>query len=145
MEVEWIVLADSAEVINSKLYALGAGWEVVNLGALPAIHTFAIAVVFKVPWNGTNQAHDLEVCLLDPDGIELLKIDGQLEVGRPPGMNPGSAQRLPVSFTVSHQFDKPGPYSVVARVDEQIGKPSADETRVPFVVAAPQSPSIMNR
>ena len=36
MEVEWLILADSAQVIGNKLYLLGGGWDqlAVNTGSL---------------------------------------------------------------------------------------------------------------
>lgn len=142
MNVEWVILADAAEVVNGKLYLMGGGWEAINLATpMPAHHTFSIAVAFEVPYNETNQLHDIDIRVQDPDGVELIHIEGQVEVGRPPGINPGSSQRVQVSFSVGHEFTKPGPYAVHATADgdgEQ--RSGADRSRkLVFQVSAPSA------
>ena len=121
MIVEWIILADRAEVINNKLYLMGGGWDslTVNSG-FPAIHPCALAVSFRVPWNETNQRHNIEVEILDEDGqSSLAKVAGQIEVGRPAGIRPGQAQRLQMGINLSLEVAKPGLYEVVARIEGQ--------------------------
>ena len=140
MNVEWVILADAAEVINGKLYLMGGGWEAINLATpMPAHHTFAIAVAFEVPYLETNQLHDVDIRIQDPDGIELIRIEGQVEVGRPPGINPGSPQRIPVAFSVSHEFTKAGPYAVHATADGGgvPGVGSDQRRKLVFQVTAP--------
>ncbi len=141
MNVEWIILADAAEVINGKVYALGAGWDVINLAApLPAPHRFSIVIAFQVPWNETNQQHEIEIELLNPDGKQLVIIQGQLEVGRPPGINHGSSQRVPVAFSVEAEFDQVGPYALFARVDGELGTDHDRNKKQEFQVSAPAMP-----
>ncbi|MEA2598320.1 MAG: hypothetical protein QOF01_4789, partial [Thermomicrobiales bacterium] len=50
LDVEWIILADSAEVVNNKVYLMGGGWETLTMNVpLPAVHPCAVAVSFLVP------------------------------------------------------------------------------------------------
>ena len=95
MEVEWIILADAAEAVNNKLYLIGGGWETLTIDAqFPVLYPCAIAIAFSVPWNETNQQHSVEIAVDDQDGTQLLNVEGQVEVGRPPGIPLGTAQRF---------------------------------------------------
>ena len=70
----WIEVADSAQVLGGKLYALGLGWD----STVPGVPT---AVVFKVgvPWALTNTPHLLEVRLEDIDGHIVFALEVLLE------------------------------------------------------------------
>jgi hypothetical protein len=101
-----MMLADSAQVAGGKLYILGGGWSIT--GPLPC--PSAIAVLVSVPWNETNRKHRVKVELVDadyrpvllptPDGSAPLVISGDFEVGRPPGILPGSTIEVPFAFNI---------------------------------------------
>jgi hypothetical protein len=91
-----MLLADSAQEVGGKLYVLGGGWSITGVGA-PS----ALAIKFDVPWDRANQRHKIAlelqtedgepVLIPGPDGEQVpLRIEGQLEVGRPPGLRPGT-------------------------------------------------------
>jgi hypothetical protein len=89
-----MLLCDRAQVAEGKLYVLGAGWSLTGAGfPFPC----EVAVLIEVPWTATNEKHDFVLKLLNDDGeaVELgpgaVEIQGQFEVGRPPGVKPGSA------------------------------------------------------
>ncbi len=92
-----MLLCDSAEAVNGKLYILGAGWSVT--GPVPA--PSALAIKIDVPWNYANRRFPADLELLTSDGVPVTVPDqlGQpqpvrfhfdFEVGRPPGVAPGS-------------------------------------------------------
>src|ERR671920_804574 len=91
-----IHLADAAQAIDNKLYLLGGGWSVTGPDPTPS----ALAIALKVPWDEANQPHALRVELLDSDGHPVrlgeleeakgLVVESQFEVGRPPGLRPGT-------------------------------------------------------
>ena len=93
-----ILLADSAQAVNGKLYILGGGWSVTG----PAPATMALAVKIEVPWDEANMKHRFLLELLDADGRHVsppgadgpIQVDGQFEVGRPAGVSPGT----PIDF-----------------------------------------------
>ena len=97
-----LMLADSAQVADGKLYVLGGGWTVT--GPQPA---FAIAGIIEVPWDLANKPHAMRLELIDLDGNavvplgadEPVVIEGQFEVGRPPGVRTGAAMPFPFAFT----------------------------------------------
>jgi hypothetical protein len=91
-----MLLADSAQEINGKLYILGGGWSTTT-GGSPS----AIAIKIDVPWDRSNHpfavvlelltADGEPVLVTQPDGEEVpLRLEGRLEVGRPPGLKPGT-------------------------------------------------------
>ena len=97
-----------------KLYILGGGWSVTG----PAPSPCAIAALVSVPWNETNRKHQVKIELLDedyravrvptPEGDAPLAISGDFEVGRPPGIIPGSAIEVPFAFNIGPIQLQPG-------------------------------------
>jgi hypothetical protein len=115
--VEWLILADFAEVIGGKLYLMGGGWEAIGGDSLPIVRPMGIAVGVRVPWTETNQRHTVEIQVQDEDGQQVAKIDGHFEVGRPPGMPSGHPQRFQLAMNMHLSFQKAGGYLVVARLN----------------------------
>jgi hypothetical protein len=131
VDVEWVILADAAEVVNNKLYLIGGGWQTLTINsALPVGYPCAVAVALSVPWNETNQQQNIEVAIEDHDGAELVKVDGQVEVGRPPGIPLGNAQRIQMAIKVLLPLQRLGKHGIIVRVEGQ------EARRAPFNVVA---------
>ncbi len=92
-----MMLADAAQEVGGKLYILGGGWSVT--GPMPT--PMAIALKIEVPWDRTNERHELLIELLDEDGNPVtvpgpddepvpLQVTGEFEVGRPAGIKRGT-------------------------------------------------------
>jgi uncharacterized protein DUF6941 len=100
-----MMLADAAQEVNGKLYVLGGGWSVTG----PELPPMALAVKLDVPWSDANVAHEFEIRLVTADGHPVripeegealeVQIGGNFEVGRPPGLQPGSD--IDFAFTVN--------------------------------------------
>jgi hypothetical protein len=98
-----MLLADSAQAVDNKLYILGGGWSITSPSGTP----FAIAIKVEVPWTEANKRHSWELKLTDQDGHPLmvpidggqgpLTIGGGFEVGRPAELQPGT----PIDFTLA--------------------------------------------
>jgi hypothetical protein len=129
VEVEWLILADYAEIIGGKLYLMGGGWDVltVNTG-FPLARSIGLATAFSVPWNETNQRHNVEIEFLTEDGQSIGKVGAQLEVGRPAGIKAGQQQRFQIAANVPLNLTNLGTYVVVTRIEGQ------ESRRVPFNV-----------
>jgi len=121
-----MLLADHAQAAEGKLNIIGAGWTVVG----PAPAPFAIAILFEVPWDRANEEHGFRLELVDSDGIpvlvpttdgeEPLMIEGQFEVGRPPGVKRGTALPFPLALNMGPQPIAPGGrYEWRLTVDEE--------------------------
>ena len=95
-----MLLADYAAAADGKLTVVGGGWNVTGPNPAP----FAIAMLFEVPWHLTNSQQVFRLELIDPDGNgvvpiggeEPIVIEGQFEVGRPPGVRAGTSFPFPV-------------------------------------------------
>jgi len=131
MEVEWLVLADSAQVVGNKLYLLGGGWDRLTVNTkFPAQRHVGIAVALRVPWNQTNEKHQFEIEIASEDGATIAKLQGDFEVGRPPGIPQGQEQRIQVAVEADLRFEKPGTFVIMATIEGVEGQ------RVPFHVTA---------
>jgi hypothetical protein len=88
-----MMLCDYAESVNGKLYISGGGWAQFQG---PGPFECALAVRIGIPWDQTNRKHSLVLELVDQDGVpvahgdDIVRVDGEFEVGRPPGTVPGS-------------------------------------------------------
>ncbi|SEI95086.1 DUF6941 family protein [Demequina mangrovi] len=145
-------LADSAEVVQNKIYALGAGWNIIFVNGFPAVHRrLAVGAIVHVPFTATNQTHQFELKLLTEDGVEypigirpdaegkpapVRAMGGEFTVGRPAHLVDGDEQVASFAFTIDGlRFDKPRLFSWVISVDGE------EMTRLPMRVqqAAPRA------
>jgi hypothetical protein len=106
-----LLLADYAQVADGKLTIVGGGWSVTGPEPAP----FGIAILVQVPWDQANVRHTLRLELLDADGEPVILEGGAegsgegddepivffddvvFEVGRPPGLKPGTPLDFPVA------------------------------------------------
>jgi len=98
-----MLLADAAQTAEGKLYIIGGGWSLTGPTPAPS----AIALKIEVPWDQANARHTFELSLLDadgnpvvvttPQGEQPVQINGEFEVGRPPGLIPGT----PIDMTMA--------------------------------------------
>ena len=117
MDVEWLILADSAQVVGNKLFLMGGGWDRLVLNKVPSQHSLSIALAINVPWNETNEKHAFEVEFVSEDGDTVQKLSATFEAGRPPGIPPGQEQRVQMAVNAIMNFGKTGTLAVVARID----------------------------
>jgi hypothetical protein len=98
-----LLLADFVQAVQGKLYIMGGGWSVTGPGPVQ----MGIAVKFEVPWDQANVQHAFRLTLVDADeqpvrlpggdGEQAVQVEGQFEVGRPPGLKHGT----PLDFAVA--------------------------------------------
>jgi hypothetical protein len=135
-------LADSVIVAEGKIYAQGAGWNVINAARVPTRHDrIGIGFIVRVPYTATNQEHTFELRLEDADANRLTFGDnpegegrieglgGQFNVGRPPTLKPGDEQVVPFAANINGlPFERAGNYRFVISIDGQ------DTKELPFRV-----------
>src|SRR5690349_7734686 len=107
-------LADSVVSAEGKLYAQGAGWNVIYTNETPFRHNrVGVGILITVPYTATNQMHRLVVHIEDSDGAKIALGDappgtdsddghiyllgGEFNVGRPPLLIPGDDQIVPIA------------------------------------------------
>ncbi|MEO6120764.1 MAG: hypothetical protein ABIW46_02250 [Acidimicrobiales bacterium] len=110
-----MMLCDSAQVADGKLYILGGGWSVTGPDPAPS----AIAIKLEVDWHEAATGHHWELFLVDADGREIsfetpegtrqaIEIRGDFEVGRPQGVPPGTPIDLPLAINLGPLPLSPG-------------------------------------
>jgi hypothetical protein len=113
--IEWIILADAAEISDTKLYMLGGAWDRIPASKNPNdVRSFAIAVSVVIPWHETNKRHAFTLQIVDEDGKSVMfKAEGELIVGRPPTAVPGQVLRTPMVIKIIAPLEKVGTYAVI--------------------------------
>src|SRR5438105_15093414 len=100
LTVDYMLLADTATVADNKLYIHGAGWDSILAATFPVEQPLmSVALRVRVPWAETNQPHEIELDVLDQDGVSIMPpnrvIKGQLNAGRSEGLPQGEDQVIP--------------------------------------------------
>lgn len=131
-----MLLADYAVVSDGKLTIVGGGWS--QTGPEPA--AFGIGLLIQVPWDQANTMHAFSVELVDSDGAEVVLEDdddeqtvafgGEFEVGRPPGLKPGTPLDFPVAVNSTPLPLEPGRYEWRLTIDGT----SREDWTLPFTV-----------
>jgi hypothetical protein len=127
-----MLLCDAAHAVGGKLYVLGGGWSMLQKVLPPA--NMSLAVKLAIPWSRSNERIHVEAALVTDQGHAVdhdgnaVRAEGDLEVGRPPGLRPGTP--LDATFVLDFQgLDlDPGGYvwelsaggNVVARTPFQV-------------------------
>ncbi|HLX35456.1 MAG TPA: hypothetical protein VKR30_09490 [Candidatus Limnocylindrales bacterium] len=120
MHIHALMLADSAQAVDGKLYVLGGAWNMLRFPQFPASLIVGIAVAIDVDWNETNQRHHLDIHFEDADGNEMEpRIGADFEAGRPPGAIAGADLRIVLAVNGPLSIPAPGTYSAVAIVGGQ--------------------------
>lgn len=115
MNIHALMLADSAQAVDGKLYVLGGAWNMLRFPQFPASLIVGIAVAIDVDWNETNQRHHLDIHFEDADGNEMEpRIGADFEAGRPPGAVAGAELRIVLAVNGPLSIPAPGTYAAVA-------------------------------
>ena len=133
--IEFMILAEHAEVIHGKLYMMGGGWENITVQDLQAPIILPLAVSILVPWPATNRPHTVEISIQSADAEVLAEQHRHLTVGRPADIEPGTSQRSMLVLRVPVTLPGPGRYVAIGGIN---GTP---QSRVAFrALATPHAP-----
>ncbi len=130
-----MLLCDSAQSVGGKLFILGGGWSLIKKTDQPM--NMALAVKLAIPWSRSNERHRIEAQLETDQGIAVshegqdVKADGEIEVGRPPGLKPGTSLDAAFVLTFQGLALDPGGYVWVLRAGDD-----AVLARAPFQVVS---------
>jgi hypothetical protein len=101
-----MMLADSAQVADGKIYMLGGGWSLTGPGPTPS----AVVIKIDIDRHETAQSHYWELFLEDsdgrpvfvdsPDGLQTVEVRGEFTVGNPPDLLEGVPVDLPIAINV---------------------------------------------
>lgn len=122
----FFMLCDFAEVLNGKLYTMGAGWSKFVSTADRSEANISIAGMIYVPWDQSNRKMEINLALFDQDGNLMenqngkkIEYQGPFEVGRPPGTIRGTELDVPFAFRFEQIRLKGGRYEFRFNVDQE--------------------------
>jgi Family of unknown function (DUF6941) len=117
MEVDLALLADAATIDGSgKLNILGV-FDRLTTGSFPARHPRLVLILrFAAGLNETGK-HEVGISMKDPDGGEVVRLDGEMHLGAGPGAVLGGVKMPHVLNMDGLVFPKAGVYSFDVRVD----------------------------
>ncbi|MGD1013048.1 MAG: hypothetical protein ABR963_01480 [Acidimicrobiales bacterium] len=98
-----MLLADSAQVADGKLYILGGGWSVTGPEPVPS----AVAIKVAVDWHEFNSQHHWELILEDadgklvqfetPEGTQTIEVRGDFSTSTPDDVPQGTPVDVPIA------------------------------------------------
>lgn len=115
-DVDFLILADFAQALGGKLYLQGGGWSRFKPPAYPASVQFGVGLGVRVPYAETEDKHHVILTMQTADGVELWRIDADVETGRPPGSR-GEAQLAILAVSGGAELKGPGEFVLKASVD----------------------------
>jgi hypothetical protein len=124
-EVEMLMLANHAEVLNGLLYVQGGGWThhwrpAVGPGQPPPASQIAVAATFILDPTETAASQPFSIRIRDDGGEEVVRADGNFEVGGDRPRTP-EHRRLAFGANMGIVFPHEGRYTVAA---EAMGYPA---------------------
>lgn len=115
MKIEFLILADAAQVANGKLFILGGGWSVYRSGNYPAQLQLALGLSFLIGWSEAAIRHSVSITIADEAGLPIIpEIKGHVEVGQPEELLKGTTQKALLAVNANIAIPHPGKYVVTA-------------------------------
>ena len=117
MDVDLALLADAATIdASGKLNILGI-FDRLSTGSFPAQHPQMALVLRFVAGTGEIGRHEVSIALKDPEGREVVHIDGEMQLAPGPAGLGGSI-RVPHVLRLDRlTLPQPGEYAFDVRVD----------------------------
>jgi Family of unknown function (DUF6941) len=134
-ELDYALLADSAQVSEGKTFILGGGVSILWRDQYPALMGFVLVLQLSHHRSEANTSHDLRIQVVDADGNPLLpEIQGQLDLGEAPENIPRNVPLmapLVLNFPPLPVIQRPGEYAIEILLDGRHLK------SLPFAAAHP--------
>ena len=119
-EVDYLLVADRAEVVNGKLYLMGGSWDRIQPQQFPHRMMLGIALGVRIPFAYTDDQHTVAIELLHND-TRMIGFEAKLATGRPPGMA-GMDMLVPMAFNIPIAIPDEGQVTLKAVIDGQSGR-----------------------
>jgi hypothetical protein len=119
-EVDYLLVADRAEVVNGKLYLMGGSWDRIQPPQFPHRMMLGIALGVRIPFAYTDDQHTVAVELLHDD-TRMIGFEAKLATGRPPGMA-GMDMLVPMAFNIPIAIPGEGQVTLRAAIDGHPGR-----------------------
>jgi hypothetical protein len=123
VELDYALLADSAQVANGKTYILGGGISILRRQQFPAPLGITLVVQLTYERTEAEQPHELRVVVMDADGNPILpELRASMTVGPPAeGIPRGVPLVAPIALGLPPVpvLQRPGSYQVQVLVDNR--------------------------
>ena len=120
LELDFLIFADRAEILNGKLYMMGGAWNQFNLLIPNAYISFTVVLGIIVPWHLTERVHNIILKIEDDDGNPVHEdCNLTLNVRKTPDAIEGQSFRTTAVLTTGFQVPKFGTYCVTAMSGNQ--------------------------
>lgn len=136
-QLDWVMLADAAQIVGGKLYVLGGGWDtLVVSGPFPVNRPCGLAVAFRLPSAAAAQRRTARIQVTDVEGTSTIATaEVQFQAARAPGADETLPQRVQLAAGLNLSFPKTGTYVVTVTVE------GSEVGRTRFRVVQPQTTS----
>ena len=114
-EIDYLLVADRAEVVNGKLYLMGGAWDRIQPPTFPHRMILGIALGVRIPFAHTDDQHTVAV-EMQQDEQRLVGFEAKLTTGRPPGMA-GMDMLVPMAFNIPVAIPAEGQLVIQASLD----------------------------
>lgn len=120
--IDYLIVANYAEVVNGMLYLMGGNFsDVIRPVMEPdstVINSFCAAISISIPWDSPNQLHSLTIRLENRDDTKVIsEVKATFSVSKPPNMTQDIEQHAVGVIRFNAIFPSPGNYEVIAVVD----------------------------
>jgi hypothetical protein len=116
--IDFLILADYAEVIAAKLYLMGGGWDRLTVPNFSLPVQFSVAVGAIVPWAATGSLNQLRLRIESEDGREVTSgLELQVRVERGDAAVRGQSFRAIVAVRTVWVLPGPGTYVLSASMN----------------------------
>lgn len=121
--LDFAFLADAAEAEpGRKLYVLGGGIDQIAGHQYPLVHPhMSLVMRWLIGPTEMNARHRLEVRLVDADGHELAKIEGDIEANGMPPAGQNASVNMVINMA-NTRFERPGDYAFEISMNGSHGK-----------------------
>jgi hypothetical protein len=119
-EVDYLLVADRAEVVNGKLYLMGGSWDRIQPAQFPHRMMIGIALGVRIPFAYTDDQHTVAIEMLHDD-TRMIGFEAKLATGRPPGMA-GMDMLVPLAFNIPIAIPGEGQVTLRAAIDGHSGR-----------------------
>jgi hypothetical protein len=113
-DVDYLLVADRAEVVNGKLYLMGGSWDRIQPTQFPHRMMLGIALGVRIPFAYTDDQHTVAIELFHDDK-RMIGFEAKLATGRPPGMA-GMDMLVPMAFNIPIAIPSEGQVSLRAAI-----------------------------
>jgi hypothetical protein len=120
MTLEWLILADAAEVIGNRLYLMGGGLERAKIHTqLPVAQHMGIAVALRLSSQELGQTHEFVLDIQSPQGKWLASFEADFEVKATSKEATADEMRWQFATSVDLSLDAVGKYLVLVFINGQ--------------------------